>query len=156
MKFLVDQTMGRLAKWLRLMGFDVRQIRLDPHRPETLPPPAPEAYIITGQAYLRHKAPRPDLFLVRSRDPKDQLTEICRWLPAMPETWEPLSRCPRCNQTLLPLAPEVAADRVPEYISQKHQQFFECPGCQRVFWEGSHQRRIQHRLQELRDRLKNT
>lgn len=156
MKFLVDQTLGSLTKWLRLLGFDVIQIRLTPQALHNLPAPAHDLVILTKQISLRQKTRRPDLFVLESDHLEAQLTEICRNLHFPPGTWEPLKRCSRCNQTLLPLTPEQAEGKVPDYIGQKHQQFFECPQCRRVFWEGSHQRHIRRRLQELQGHLNTT
>jgi uncharacterized protein len=156
MKFLVDQTLGGLIKWLRLLGFDVDQIRITPEELPNLPPPRKDSFILTRQASLPQKSPRPDLVILASDNPEAQLMEICRRLYLSPEIWEPLNRCSRCNQTLVPLTPEQVEGRVPDYISQKHHHFFECPQCRRVFWEGSHQRHIRRRLQELQDHFENT
>ena len=153
MKFLVDQTLGGLTKWLRLLGFDVVQIRLSPQELHNLPDPKPDTIILTRQTSFPAKLGRSDLVRLESDHPEAQLTEICRRLHLPPETWEPLQRCSTCNQSLLPLSPEQVEGKVPDYISQKHQQFFECPQCRRVFWEGSHQRRIKRRLQELQNQI---
>jgi uncharacterized protein len=153
MRFFADQTVGRLTKWLRFLGFDVAQTRLTPQEFPHLPTLKPDTYILTRQASLAAKLPRPDLIVLASDQPEAQLTEICRRLQISSETWEPLNRCSDCNQILVPVAPEQAEDRVPEYISRKHQQFFECPRCQRLFWEGSHQRRLRRRLQELQSQI---
>jgi uncharacterized protein len=153
MRFLADQTLGRLTKWLRFLGYDVIQTRLTPQEFRHLPVPKQDRYILTRQTSLAAKLPRPDLIVLTSDQPEAQLTEICRRLQISSETWEPLNRCSDCNQILVPITPEQAEGRVPEYISQKHQQFFECPQCQRLFWEGSHQRRIRRRLQELQSQI---
>jgi uncharacterized protein with PIN domain len=153
MKFFVDQTLGRLTKWLRLLGFDVVQIRLTPEELRNLPTPKRDTFILTRQTSLPKKSRRPDLVILESDQPEAQLMEICRRLHLPPETWEPLNRCSICNKILLPITPEQAEGRVPDYISQKHEQFFECPQCGRVFWEGSHQRSIRRRLQALHNHI---
>jgi uncharacterized protein with PIN domain len=153
MRFFVDQTLGRLTKWLRLLGFDVVQTRLTPQEWRHLPTLKQDTYILTRQTSLPAKIPRPDLIVLTSDRTEAQLTEICRRLQISPETWEPLNRCSDCNHILVPVTPEQAEGRVPEYISQKHQQFFECPQCRRLFWEGSHQRRIRRQLQDLQNRI---
>jgi uncharacterized protein len=151
MKFLVDQTLGGLSKWLRLLGFDAVQIRLTPR--ENLPDPKRDSYILTRQTSLPTQLGRSDLVILEFDRPEEQLTEICRRLHLSPETWEPLQRCSTCNQILVLRSFEYVEGKLPDYISQKHQQFFECPQCRRVFWEGSHQRRIRRRLQELQNHM---
>lgn len=153
MKFFVDQTLGSLAKWLRILGFDVDQISLTHEELHKLPMPKRDIFIITRQTALPKKSRRPDLIILESDQPEGQLTEICRRLHLPPETWEPLNRCSTCNKILLPITAEQVEGRVPDFISQKHTQFFECPQCRRVFWEGSHQRGIRRRLQALHNHL---
>ncbi len=152
MKFYVDQTLGKLIKWLRLLGFDTVQVQLSPKDLAQLPPWKPGVYVLTKQTSWPARRQRPDLLILTSQDPEDQLAEICQRLSLPPDTWQPLQRCSDCNLPLQPLPPDQLEDRVPDYIAVRHQQFFECPQCQRVFWEGSHQRRIRRRLEELSHR----
>lgn len=152
MKFYVDQSLGKLIKWLRLLGFDTVPVRLSQQRPAQLPPWQPGVYFLTRQTSWPARHVRPDLLILTSQDAEDQLAEICQRLHLAPETWQPLQRCSDCNLPLRPLPPERLEDRVPDYIAVRHQHFFECPQCHRVFWEGSHQRRIRRRLEELSHR----
>jgi hypothetical protein len=156
MKFFVDQTLGRLIKWLRFLGFDVVPTRLTPQELERLPSPQRDTHILTRQTSLPAKFRRPDLIVLDSDRTEAQLAEICRRLQIAAESWEPLKRCSHCNQDLIPVPPERVEDRVPEYISQQHRRFFECPQCRRLFWEGSHQHRIRRRLQELQNQINTT
>jgi uncharacterized protein len=153
MRFFVDRSLGSLAKWLRFLGFDVVQTKITSQELRTLPQPKRDTFIITRQSSIPKKFSRPDLVILASDRPQEQLTEICRRLDLPPETWEPLNRCSDCNKILQPITPDQVEGRVPDFISQKHQLFFECPQCLRVFWEGSQQRRIRRRLQELQDHI---
>jgi uncharacterized protein with PIN domain len=54
----------------------------------------------------------------------------------------PFVRCTRCNALLEPLAPEAAAARVPARVRERHARFLSCPGCGRVYWEGTHVERM--------------
>jgi uncharacterized protein len=153
MRFFADQTLGRLIKWLRFLGFDVVPIKLHPQESQHLPPPQRDTYILTRQT--SPKLRRPDLIVLASGQTEAQLTEICRRLKIPSEAWGSLNRCSDCNLILARVTPEQVENRVPDYIGQKHQQFFECPQCRRLFWEGSHQRRIRRRLQDLQNHLNN-
>jgi uncharacterized protein with PIN domain len=153
MRFFVDQTLGNLIKWLRLLGLDVVQIRLTHRDFKSLPAPKRDNFIITRQTSLPKNFSRADLINLDSDLLEEQLTEICRRLDLSPETWKPLVRCSKCNRLLQPIPFEQAEGRVPDYINQKQRQFFECPQCRRVFWEGSHQIRIRRRLQELQEHI---
>jgi uncharacterized protein with PIN domain len=153
MRFLVDQNLGTLTKWLRFLGFDVVQIKLALAEAKTLPPPQRGTVILTRQTALPKALHRPDLMMLTSDDLTVQLTEICRRFNLAPKDWEPLIRCSRCNAILEPIPPEEAEGRVPDFTSQRHREFFECPACRRVFWEGSHRARIRRRLQELQKHI---
>ena len=152
MKFYVDQSLGKLIKWLRILGFDTVPVQLRPQGLAQLPAWQPGVYFLTKQTSWPHRRRRPDLLILTSQDPEDQLAEICQRLQLAPETWQPLQRCSDCNLPLQPLPPDRLEDRVPDYIAVRHRQFLECPRCQRVFWEGSHQRRIRLRLEKLSHR----
>jgi uncharacterized protein len=151
MKFFVDQNLGSLTKWLRFLGFDVVEMKLNLKDSHSLPILKRNSFIVTRQTSLPAKLNRPDLVILTSDRTESQLAEICRRLNLSPETWVPLIRCSTCNKILQPIPPDQADGRVPDFTSQKHQQFFECPQCRRVFWEGSHQARIRGQLQKLQD-----
>jgi uncharacterized protein len=151
MKFLVDQNLGSLTKWLRFMGFDVAEMKLTLKDSHSLPRLRRKNFIVTRQTSLPAKLNRPDLIVLTSDRSESQLAEICRRLHLSPETWAPLIRCSTCNQMLEPMAADQADGRVPDFTRQKHQQFFECPQCRRVYWGGSHQAGIRRQLQKLHD-----
>ena len=54
----------------------------------------------------------------------------------------PLTRCSRCNEPLAPLDKRDARDLVPPYVYEAHAQFLQCTGCGRIYWKGSHVRRM--------------
>jgi len=145
MKFLVDLPLGGLAKWLRFCGFDAATRRLSAQDPRTLPPPAPDTYILTRQEAFRQR-PRPDLLVLTGLTPEAQLEEVLRRLNLPRGRLHPLSRCSRCNEPLTPVPREQALGLVPEHVFTVHEQFYECPRCHRLFWPGSHLKGIARRL----------
>ncbi len=151
MKFLVDQPLGGLAKWLRFCGFDATLVRLNPDKPGSLPPPRPETHILTRQA-AGQRLKRPDLLILAAPDPEGQLTEVLRRLDLSARDLKPLSRCRHCNDPLTPLDRDLAQGRVPEHVFLHHRRFLECPRCHRVYWPGSHLKGI---TGTLRDQLEN-
>lgn len=137
MKFLVDQPLGGLAKWLRFCGFDAALVRLAPDRTGSWPPPRPGTRILTRQAACR-RMPRPDLLILRADTPVAQLEEVIHGLQISPDQFKPLSRCRHCNDPLAPLDRESARGRVPEHVFHAQREFVHCPRCHRVYWRGSH------------------
>lgn len=149
MKFVVDQTLGKLAKWLRLCGYDAAPIRLSGQDVKSWPPPAAGTVILTRKTAARDRTDRRDLMLVMADTPEKQLSEIFTRLQLPREELHPLNRCSRCNQVLSPVPKEVAMGRVPEYVLHKTTQFYECPSCRQLFWAGSHHDKILEKIKTL-------
>ena len=149
MKFLVDQPLGGLAKWLRFCGFDATLLRLAPDKPGSWPPLRPRTHILTRQAACQ-RLKRPDLLVLAAPEPEGQLTEVIRRLHLTPRHFKPLTRCRHCNDPLAPLSRELAQSRVSEHVFLTHVRFYECPRCHRVYWPGSH---LQGITGALRDQL---
>ncbi len=152
MKFLVDQPLGGLAKWLRFCGFDATLVRLAPDQPQGWPPPRPQTHILTRQA-ASERLKRPDLLVLAAAEPEAQLEEVIRRLHLSPRHLHPLSRCSHCNDSLTPLDRDLVQGRVPEHVFHYYRQFFECPRCHRVYWPGSHIRGITRTLREKLEKL---
>jgi hypothetical protein len=148
MKFFVDQTLGALAKWLRLCGFDATLVTLRPPAYAALPPPASQVWILTRQQALARRG-RPDLLLLGGATTSDQLAEVLARLHLTIVEDETLSRCSRCNLPLAPTPREAVVGRVPDYVYAKHHHFLECPGCRRLYWGGSHLKGIRRQLNRL-------
>lgn len=140
MKFLVDQPLWGLAKWLRLGGLDAAVERFSAHRSD-LPSPATGMYLLTKQAKFRHLQ-RQDLLVLDANNPKDQLAEVFRRLKLTRRDLAPLSRCGECNDLLVLVPRETALGLVPDHVFQTQVQFYRCPRCRRFYWPGSHHARI--------------
>ena len=152
MKFLVDQPLGGLAKWLRFCGFDATLLRLAPDKPGSWPPLQPQTHILTRQAACQ-RLNRPDLLVLAAPDPEGQLTEVIRRLHLTPRHLKPLTRCRHCNDPLVPLERDLVQGRVPEHVFLTHVRFYECPCCHRVYWPGSHIRGITGALRDQLEQL---
>jgi uncharacterized protein with PIN domain len=145
MKFLVDQPLKGLAKWLRLCGLDATVVNFSAQK--DLPLPAPGTYLITRQAGFRHRQ-RDDLLVLAANDPEDQVAEVFRRLQLSPRDLAPLSRCGECNDLLVPVPREAALGLVPDHVYHTQAKFFQCPSCRRLYWPGSHPARIIAKIQE--------
>jgi len=137
MKFLVDAPLGGLAKWLRFCGFDVELRPLPLGKAPRLPEPVAERFILTAQAALGRLG-RADVVVLAGTTPEAQLREVCQRLHLKRQDLEPLSRCPRCNRELTPLPRDRARGQVPDHVFTAQREFYQCPGCGRIFWPGSH------------------
>jgi hypothetical protein len=87
-------------------------------------------------------------YLVRSQAWEDQLREVLDEFNLRDQI-NPFSRCPKCNQLLEDVRKEQVAEHVPELVYQVQDQFYRCPGCQRVYWNGTHVERMTRKLESI-------
>jgi uncharacterized protein len=144
-RFAVDVMLGKLAKWLRLLGFDspCMHLRDKAHISELLA----EGFIpVTRNTAL--KAIEGVLFIVADRPP-DQLKEAIGALPIKSGEVRLLHRCLVCNTVLLLVSRQEVFESVPDFTYETHLRFYRCPGCNRVYWPGSHKGRMIERLARI-------
>jgi uncharacterized protein len=141
--FAVDKMLGRLARWLRILGHDVAY---GPH--------------LTGRTLVTHARRERRLLLTRDtrllRDPElpahlfitsDHFREQLRQVAAaVPLGAGFLHRCLDCNRPLDAVAPEAVAASVPPYVLATQDHFERCSRCGRVYWPATHRA---HMLDEL-------
>ncbi len=138
--------LGRLARWLRMMGYDVTFL-VDTDDLAVLRHARAEGrLLLTRDRALARRAGALGV-LVHSERLEEQLQELAtRGLIHGPlET----TRCPLCNEVLRELPRSAARDRVPPYVYQTQHEFYECPTCGRVYWAGTHWQNVQATWQAL-------
>ncbi len=145
MKLLCDHMLGTLAKWLRFMGHDT-----------AYPGPLDDSELLAvakreGRVLLtRDKelaARSPQAIRVRSDDLEEQIREVASLLGL--KVVDPLSRCSLCNAVLVASNPRDVKGLVPEEIRARHDTFWRCPTCGKVYWQGSHWARMVERLNHM-------
>jgi uncharacterized protein with PIN domain len=147
MKFVADKMLGRLAKWLRVIGQDVTY---GPHlsgygliraaRRE-------ERLILTRNRNIAQKHP-PGYILIRSDRFREQLREVveaCRIDPFE----SPFSRCIECNTPLQPVSKDSVREKVPPYVFSTQESFSLCRKCHRIYWPATHQQKMLEELKNL-------
>jgi uncharacterized protein len=150
-RFLADQMLGRLAVWLRLLGFDTAEAR---DRPDSwlLRQARDEARVLLTQDRALSRAGSALTHYVEGRGLDEQLGEVMSAFGLRFDRARLLSRCSRCNRALEPVAAEAVHGRIPPAVRERQREFFRCPGCDRIYWDGDHCRRIMDRLATLRGR----
>jgi uncharacterized protein with PIN domain len=135
--------LGRLARWLRLLGYDAAYLSDTDDLAVVRLARAEGRTILTRDTGLVARR-GVDAILIESQDLDPQIEQVIREIGPPPEPIMP--RCMACNVPLIDLAPEAAAGRVPPYVLRMHDAFTECPHCHRVYWEGTHWQAIHARL----------
>lgn len=147
-KLLADAMLGRLAKWLRLLGYDTAYLA-DTDDFAVMRLARAEGRLILTRDHELAKHPAVEALLIKSENLEDQLKQVLKTLgpPADPS----FSRCPVCNEALTAPAAGVVVQRVPPYVQQTQDDFAWCAVCERVYWPGSHRSRMQQMVDKLRD-----
>ncbi len=143
-RFVLDIHLGRLAAYLRMAGFD-SLYRNDWQDAELAAVSSGERRILlTMDRGLLKRSEITHGYLVRETDPHRQLEEVFRRFD-LARAIKPFTRCLRCNTELQPVSKESVADRLPPRLEAA--QLHHCPGCRRVYWPGSHYRRMERILE---------
>lgn len=141
LKFIVDINVGKLAKWLRMIGYDTQLFdhRDDKHLIHIAL--TESRTIITRDTRMMQRRiiaiGELKALLIKDHDPAKQIYQVIKELGLNPN-FRPFSLCLECNQTLEKISKEDALDRVPPYIYQTQSQYVECPDCRRIYWQGTH------------------
>ncbi len=148
MKFLADGMLGRLAKWLRILGYDTAyDSAADDH--ELVRRARAEGRILLTRDTGLARRKGVQALLIHSQNVEEQVRQVLEDLNLTPEN--AFSRCPICNLLLEELDPSVAKTRVPPYVHATHAKFRTCPRCRRVYWRGTHWARMQAQLDNLNE-----
>ena len=147
-KFFCDRMLGKLAKKLRLLGFDtVYYPRIDE---EKMLKEVGERILLTRdrEVYRKAAAMKMKVYYVESDDWRAQLRKLILDLDLYDEM-KPFTRCVECNEVLIDAEPDEVKDRVPEYVYKTVERFKVCPKCGKVYWKGSHLEWIRKDMEKL-------
>jgi hypothetical protein len=149
-RFVLDTHLGRLAAYLRMMGFDARYG--DARSDEELANVSRDdrRILLTRDVGLLKRGAVTHGYFLRSTNPGQQLGEVVRRFD-LARLVSPFTRCLRCNARLIEAAKEEVAPRLPAQVAQLHEQFRRCPDCGRVYWEGGHYRRMRQLIDATTD-----
>ncbi len=145
-RFITDRNLGTLAKWLRILGYDTFYERGDADF-DFLGKAAAEGRVALTRKRDLARRPHPaGLVVVKADKAPDQLAEVLEALTIIPDPVKRMTLCLRCNVPLEAIPKETAAGRVPVYVCQKYGQFRRCPLCRRIYWPGTHRKRVEEYL----------
>jgi uncharacterized protein with PIN domain len=146
--FVLDVHLGKLARNLRLLGFDTLY-RNDYTDPQLAAISTKEKRIIlTRDRHLLKRSGVTHAHWVRSDDPVEQAREVLRRFDLSGNV-QPFTRCLNCNGLLEPVAKEEVLDRLEPLTRRHYDEFFLCRGCDGIFWRGSHADSLDHLITQI-------
>jgi len=137
-RFVVDSSAGRLAKYLRALGFDTELARRVVDAGLLAEAERQGRILLTRKRNFGYSKPA-FCRILASEEPREQLKQVLQEFPARPVRF---GRCLVCNCILERVERSSARGRVPPYVFQTQKSFSHCPGCGRYYWEGTHWRRM--------------
>ena len=147
-RFVADRMLGKLAKWLRVLGCDV--VYLKRADEEEILEKLQEGWtLLTRNRRARSWQGKGGVFVVKDNDPKLQLREVVKSFGLRELDDAIFSRCLNCNHPLDEVRREEVREEVPEYIYQTQREFHRCKDCGKIYWPGSHAVRMRQQLKEI-------
>jgi uncharacterized protein with PIN domain len=144
MKFIADVMVGKLARWLRILGFDVAYSNKFEDDELLRIAERENRIILTRDRGLVSRRMSTKCLLIASDNYKEQVREVIAKLNL--EHFEIFSRCIECNAELQQVDKEDVFERVPPFVYLTQERFAICSSCRRVYWHGTHAAQILKQL----------
>lgn len=150
-KFVLDVHLGKLARNLRMLGCDVRhKSNCDDSELVSLSITEDRILLTRDQGLLKNKALTHGYY-VRATRPEDQIGEVMDRFDLYGQM-RPFTRCTVCNGRIEKVDKERVCAQLPERTRRYYDDFFVCPDCGKIYWEGSHHRKMAALIRKLQAR----
>ncbi len=148
MEFIVDGMLGKLARWLRMLGYDTKYSS-SMSDDEILKAASEEGRVILTRDYEFFKRANihgVKAVFVEGETNAEKLADLSKQLNIRLEINIDESRCPKCNSKIALVQKEKVKGKVPESTYRFHDEFWECLSCGQIYWKGSHWKKINNTL----------
>ena len=151
-KFFADNNVGKLAKWLRMMGYDTLFFNGSDDSSMIAIALAEGRVILTRDTQIMRRrvvtSGQLKAILIQGDEPEQQMRQVIDSLN-LDCQFRPFTICLECNQPLLPRSKEQVKDLVPPYVFQTQVKYVECPTCHRIYWRGTHWQAMTEKLKKF-------
>jgi len=143
-KFIADVMVGKLARWLRVLGVDV--VYSNKYADDEIIQLAEteNRVILTRDSGLIRRRTRAQSLLVAGDNYRDQLRRVIEEFGL--KDFAIFSRCLECNALLQAVNKEEVFERIPPFVYLTQDRFARCPACNRVYWHGTHANNMLNRI----------
>ena len=136
--FIVDKPLGKLSKWLRILGFDTIYELDDSKHDRPMDLKKEKRIRLSCTISDRNRMESNQILFIVSNDSFEQLKQVIHALGINLEDIRPFSRCNRCNTLIKPVDKDSIRGIIPDYIWETHTNFRFCCYCQKIYWPGNH------------------
>jgi len=147
-RFVADVMLGRLAKWLRIAGFDVLYSNKFTDDELIAISNLERRVLLSRDTRLLIRKPVREFIFVKSQDIQKQIRQVFEAMHLSALT-ALLTRCLSCNEALIETPRESVRERVPAFVYETQSRFKSCPKCGKIFWAGTHRNAVVQTLQRL-------
>ena len=136
--FIADCMLGKLARWLRILGFDTAYDHAIADGDLIRRAREEARILLTRDTRLVLRKGMPRHLLIESQDPAEQVRQVVDAFELQVNRDAFLSRCILCNRGTLAISKEEARPKVPPYVFRTQERFARCPECGRIYWRATH------------------
>jgi len=151
-KFIADNNVGKLARWLRLIGYDTLLFKQKDDAQMIKIALGEDRVILTKDAQFMKRRLVANGTLrtihIKQHDPRLQVQEVVKTLK-LAYHFKPFSLCLECNRVLVARDKEEVKDLVPHRVFETQTQYTECRACHRIYWPGTHWQAMGKELRDL-------
>ncbi|MFN3134444.1 MAG: Mut7-C RNAse domain-containing protein [Candidatus Kryptonium sp.] len=150
MRFVADVMLGKLAKWLRLLGYDtIYDPKLSTKELVKIANEEERLFLTRSKRVVEEFGAK-NFYIVKAEKFKEQLNEVIKNLNLNTET-NLFSRCSICNVEIVEVEKSNIINLIPEETAKSFEEFYQCPKCGKIYWNGSHTARIVKTLKEIKN-----
>lgn len=155
MKFIVDGMLGKLTRWLRMLGHNVKYSdKLDDAQLIMIARKERRTLLTRDlELYQQATAKGVDTFYLNGKTEAENLSQLAHRFNIKLDIEMTTSRCPKCNTRVKLVPKEKVADKVEKSTFSYYDEFWECPECGQVYWQGAHWTRIRKTLEKAEETL---
>ena len=152
MKFIVDHNVGKLVKWLRMLGYDTVFFTGADDWDMVKAGLREDRILLTKDTGIMKRGAvssgRAKAVFIESDNAAEQIRQVVEACHLDIDSGL-FTRCMECNSLLEQRAIEDIIDRLPPYVAKTRKEFMECPGCRRIYWKGTHWEAMKKKLADI-------
>jgi uncharacterized protein with PIN domain len=156
LKFIVDGMLGKLTRWLRMLGYNVKYSNKMDDSQLIAKAKREHRILLTRdlELYQQATAKGVQALYMEGKTEAERLAKLAQKFGINLEIDMAKSRCPKCNTRVKPIPKEKVEGKVEKTTFSYYNEFWQCPKCEQIYWQGAHWTRIRKTLENAKENLK--